>query len=145
MSASLAPEFANCSRVESVLRDALGVKLTLTVDGRLNKTILPFSFPLNNSPVGGGREWRQFSFIEAGGERSEVGFALERSPDLYPPHARALAFSDWGDLDPDWRYVPHAVAVASYAPWKTANGVQELYARDSLARFQKGDRPFDPE
>lgn len=116
--------------------------LTVAAGGMVS---IPLSFALEDGPAGGRREWRQFAFVEEGGRRSELGFALERAPELYPPEAAPLALAEWGRRKPDFSHVPHAVPLESRGPWQTINGVQVLYAQGALARFQLGDRPFDPE
>lgn len=106
---------------------------------------VPLSFALEDAPAGGRREWWQFAFIEESGRRSQLGFALERSPDLYPPESSSLPIAEWGSRRPRFGHVPHAVPSEHKGPWQTINGVRVLYAQGALARFQLGDRPFDSE
>jgi len=106
---------------------------------------LPLSFVLADAPDGGSREWRQFVFVDELGRRSELGFALERSPDLFPASTKPLTFVEWGSESPRWSFFPHAIPSGGDALWRTANGVQVLFSRGGLARFQLGERPFDPE
>lgn len=106
---------------------------------------LPLGFPLEDAPEGGRREWRQFVYTEKSGRKALLGFALERSPDLYPPKFSPLVFGEWGRANPSWCYFPNALPTDKRGPWRTANGVKVLYAQGALARFELSERTYDPE
>lgn len=106
---------------------------------------ISLSFSLEDASGDGLREWRQFSFVEESGRRSELGFALERSPDLYPPQAAPLPVVEWTRGSPRFDHVPHAVPSDRKGAWQAINGVGVLFAKGALARFQLGARPFDSE
>lgn len=106
---------------------------------------LSLRFALGDAAAQGQREWRQFTFNEVTGRRSLLGFALERSPDLYPPDQAPLELAEWAAATPSWHFFPHAVPADEEGPWRAANEVRILYAKGNLARFEVGARPFDPE
>lgn len=121
---------------------ASAVDLTIQPGGVLS---LPLSFALEDAPGGGEREWRQFTFEEESGRGSELGFALERSPNLYPPQAQPLSLKEWGRNVADFRFVPNAERSESGKWWQAINGVKVRYSQGALARFELGARPFDQE
>jgi hypothetical protein len=106
---------------------------------------LSLSFDAADAPEGGHREWRQFAFEDEAGRRARLGFALERSPDLYPPEAQPLELGEWGAAEPIWRHVPQAEPSDARRGWRAINGVKVVHAAGTQARFALGARPFDPE
>lgn len=107
---------------------------------------LPVAFAIDEQPFQGSREWRQYTLVDDKGGSSELGFGLERSPDLYPPRWQALTLGEWGcdENVPTWEYLPRAISGETRGPWSAVNGVKVLYAKGALARFEIGPDARDP-
>jgi hypothetical protein len=106
---------------------------------------MPLAFALEDAQKDGWREWRQFTFEETNGRRSELGFALERNPEIFPPSAEPVEPFAWGEAKPTTRYLPMAVEGEKRDDWRVVNGVRVVARRGAMTRFEVLAPTDDPE